>query len=626
MSVINNNTNIKPMVAQGATASTPSAPTSITNGQPNTVNNVPNSIAAQPVTTPIQIVGLVPVFPCCVTTTGCSFQSILIIQVVDVPLRTGGTASFNLYIGTGGPYTFSFTTTDSIATIQGIINAVLPTGVTCIVAGGLGAVYTITLNASGNFLNEYVSIQPVTNGDVLQGSTSSFTCYINSVSAIDAQAVFTLAFGPCSPYYRFQLQIQTTLFPSITINSPTTSYTVAQIEALINTSLTSAGITSTVIVVSGSLATNNAVLKIILNAPTGSGATWNGYSLELNPLSFFVCGVGYVVNNFTGGVNAQSKQLLIPSGSVCDCDCRYGLWTADMQPDDRDYTLPVFADLTCTDSYHNDINSFLFSYPGAYNPITSNDFTLTKLVNGTWTQVAVLNSSTYGTPIYQTCATTSTTASTVSNVGGYIINWNLVLSAFGEGMYQFNVTGVGYTTSSGPYCLVSPPFCLKTWTCFDADSTCKFEAKYLGGTFGSVTTQGSSWSLCCNGVAFQWADSIRFYAFFGYRTIEYQRDFVKYATGVINKVRDEAIEKYQLRTNLLPMWFHERFYAYALMADQLYVSDYNINNPDYNLKNFYVVADGNYIPVYNNWTRYMKVLDLDFKKGDQFVFRDRCCS
>ena len=80
-----------------------------------------------------------------------------------------------------------------------------------------------------------------------------------------------------------------------------------------------------------------------------------------------------------------------------------------------------------------------------------------------------------------------------------------------------------------------------------------------------------------------------------------------------------------LKTEKLPMWLHERFYAYGLMADQLYVSDYNINNPNYNYKHFWVVADGNYTPQYTNWSRYSKIQDLAFKEGDQFVFRDRCC-
>jgi hypothetical protein len=166
----------------------------------------------------------------------------------------------------------------------------------------------------------------------------------------------------------------------------------------------------------------------------------------------------------------------------------------------------------------------------------------------------------------------------------------------------------------------------------------KFEAYYSGGNFGSVTTQGQSWSMCCsqsatnpNGTStsctnpINWYDSIRFYGFFGYETAEYARDYIKYATGEIKKIRDEAIKSFSMKSSQMPSWFHERFYAYALMADQLYVSDYNLNNANYNYKFFYIMADSSYAPKYTNYSRYNKVNDIKFKEGVQYVFRDRCC-
>jgi hypothetical protein len=492
----------------------------------------------------------------------------------------------------------------------------------------------------------------------------------------------TLYGSPLSGYYTFQLVIGGVTYPAVNIPAGVNT-TVTAIEALINASIVSIGVTCTIVVTSGTLTPWSSFISIVatLIAPSGSGASYNGTT------------VGYIVSDlkiynvipFSGGIGTSNVS------NPCLCDCREGLFTSDQLPDDREYTLPVFADLSCDDSYHNDFNSWLLSFPGNLNPISNGFFKLKKLIGTTYTTVATLNNSTYGTPLSNVCGqvcnltlnsgtlivgntytivdylgdnftnvgassnangitfvatgttpTTWTNGSVLSssspctnvNYGGFILSWQAVLAAFGPGTYIFYVGG-GTTIDLPSYCLSSSPFCLKAFDCYACDSTVKFEANYDGGNFGSVTTQGQSWSLCCTqsgnvaqvsgSSSFPWADSIRFYGEFGYETAEFERDFVKYATGIINKVRDEAIKKFMLKTEKLPTWLHERFYAYGLMADQLYVSDYNINNPNYNYKHFWVVADGNYTPQYTNWSRYSKIQDLAFKEGDQFVFRDRCC-
>jgi len=139
--------------------------------------------------------------------------------------------------------------------------------------------------------------------------------------------------------------------------------------------------------------------------------------------------------------------------------------------------------------------------------------------------------------------------------------------------------------------------------------------KLLGGIY--ATTGGI--------FNFSWNDSIRFGGFFGQEQNEIQRDLIKFQNGSIYKIRDEIVRNYTVRTSQLPMWFHQRFYAYALMADTLWVSDYNNNNGSYNYKQFWVVADSNYTMKHTNFSRYPKVSGLKFKEGQQFVYRDRCC-
>ena len=147
-------------------------------------------------------------------------------------------------------------------------------------------------------------------------------------------------------------------------------------------------------------------------------------------------------------------------------------------------------------------------------------------------------------------------------------------------------------------------------------------------TWASDTTTGNGGTIIGADTAFplQWADSIRFLGFFGYETAEFERKYIKYQTGIVDKIRDEAIKSFSMKTSRMPNWFHERFLAYALQADHIYVSDYNRNNSSYNYKHFAVIADSGYSPKYTGYSRYSKVLDLKFKEEQQRIYRSRCCS
>lgn len=371
----------------------------------------------------------------------------------------------------------------------------------------------------------------------------------------------------------------------------------------------------------------------IISPPPGLGATGN-QALIITKVGTG-CGNVFKTFDISGGTDSSSDCV--------NCDCREGKYAADQIPDDRDFVLPVFADPTCTDSYHNDSNEWMIKYPGTYDPLANLDYQLQELLNGTWTKVASLTDNTYGIAYNNNFFTADGCNQKIDpgkctnvNYAGYKIDWNKVLTTFGEGTYRFYASG-GFTANQ-PYCFRTPPFCLKTWNCILTSGTIKFETINVGGTFGSVTTQGTSWSLCCtktitvnntamscsNGITLY--DSIRITGYFGYENPESQRDQIKYATGAIKKIRDEEVKTFMARTEQLPMWFHRRFYSYGRMSDYLYVSDYNLNNDSYEYKKFWIVSDGNYVIKHNNSTRYPKAIDFKFKEGQQFVFRDRCCS
>lgn len=140
-----------------------------------------------------------------------------------------------------------------------------------------------------------------------------------------------------------------------------------------------------------------------------------------------------------------------------------------------------------------------------------------------------------------------------------------------------------------------------------------------GGTPAGFTTTGS---LTPSPII--WHDSIRVGGEFGYENTDYERKSIKYQTGVVNKIRDEAILKHTWKSSSLPFWFHERFKVYGLMADTLLVSDYNMNNSDYNIKLYSVQGDSSYNPDYKNHPRETMV-KCEFKPAVQNLKRNRCC-
>lgn len=306
--------------------------------------------------------------------------------------------------------------------------------------------------------------------------------------------------------------------------------------------------------------------------------------------------------------------------SFSKCDCRE--WT-----DDEYYINPVFASTTDTDLLKNDHSMFLLEYPFFYlyqwsNPSLS-QFSLEEWDGTQWITTTNLDTNAYGTYY-------DFTSICIENWKGFNIDWRLVINAFGEGFYRFKAA---YTVGGNSAYLVSEPYCLKEWSCEGTDVTVRWETEISGGRIGSITNDQQLFVFCCftavkGGATIvtpvSWWDQIRVYAFFGRETTEYEKVQVEYANGEIVQVRNEAIQKFQYESALQPKWIHDRLKAYGIMADKLWVTDYNWNNSDYEIDKRMVVCDGGYAPEYNENTR-MSNVKVDFKEGFQNVIRDRCC-
>ena len=302
------------------------------------------------------------------------------------------------------------------------------------------------------------------------------------------------------------------------------------------------------------------------------------------------------------------------------CDCR------DWKDDDC-YINLVFGDSSGQyNPYKNDKSNFILEYPFLYQFQWSNPalsfFELEEWSGTNWFTTTTLNNDSFG--IYNGLGTMC-----IPNWSQFKIDWQKVIMQFGEGLYRFRVNNNIFGAGS---IYVSEPFCLKEWNCKDANKTVRWDATISGGRIGSITDDKRIFNLCCNKfindtttiTSQTWQDSVRVYGFFGKETTDYERVNIEYQNGEVIKIRDEAIQKFEYETALLPKYLHDRFKAYGIMADELYVSDYNWNNSDYEINTRRVVCDGAYAPEYDKHTRYSKATVV-FKEGFQNVIRDKCC-
>lgn len=273
---------------------------------------------------------------------------------------------------------------------------------------------------------------------------------------------------------------------------------------------------------------------------------------------------------------------------------------------------------TLTATYENDWNTFLLDY-SLYLPNPSGTilFKLQKYVSGAWVDSLTLNNDNNG-KFYD--------LESIPNHDGYTgygINWGAVLGNVGVGIYRFRVESTfGLLTS----CLVSPAFELRAWDCNRAKGTVKFE-NWLTGVIGEKRIDYQLYDLC----TMWWYDSIRVKGWFGYYKVpEYKEVLLEWGSpnhGKIQRVRDEAIQGFEYLSNYQKFEIHERFSVYGMMADELRVSDYNLNNSDYSIKRLLVVKDGGYEPEYidNKGQRRSKV-KMRFKRGVQGVIKSNCCT
>jgi len=299
--------------------------------------------------------------------------------------------------------------------------------------------------------------------------------------------------------------------------------------------------------------------------------------------------------------NICANQLLgfVPM-SLATLDCR----------DSLDFCNPVFAESSPSEDIYNDVNSFLFKMQTSGDTIT---FKLEKSSGeGGWVEIATLDDNTYGTfwdigdftdyPLY----------------AGYKIEWKEVFANHGAARYRFKVE----STIEGQNCeLFSECFCLKEYNCKAANKTIRIET-YFDGKIGSKDSDLEEFDVC----DLNWYDSIRVKGYFGNEAPEFEQENVKYANGEVNQIRDEQIRTYTANMILSPMYLFQRITRYGLMSNEIYLTDYNYNNPDLNLKQKAVIANEAPTPTYyNEQSNRLVSVEFTFKDRYETGIKSNCC-
>lgn len=326
---------------------------------------------------------------------------------------------------------------------------------------------------------------------------------------------------------------------------------------------------------------------------------------------------GTTISSTQGIRNIVPIQLLgfIPLVSCTLEECR--------QFNGKCYFNPVFGSLNVNGTtYENDLSTFFLD--DTLRRVTI--FTLQK-VNSfkVWEDVAVIGSTFPALFPYVTTYGTFYNYGTFATHPKYLgiqINWGYVLTNNGSGKYRLKVTSPAVVDTKPkpyPYCLVSEPFELFPWNCDRAHGTAKFEANQ-SGKIGSIDTDGVVFDIC----NIRLYDSIRQKGFFGYEKTGYDETMLEYQNGLMDRVRDEAIQRFDWVSEPMPKYIHDRFKSYGMMPDSLWVSDYNKNNADYNIKRKAIVKSAGYEPEYPKGSR-LSWVKTEFKEGIQGVIKSSAC-
>lgn len=221
-----------------------------------------------------------------------------------------------------------------------------------------------------------------------------------------------------------------------------------------------------------------------------------------------------------------------------------------------------------SEAYQNDKFSFL------YKLITSLD-TITLKLEKDNVKVATLNDNTLGT-YYPLGTWTAQTGQELYE--GFVIDWDTVLSTHGVGCYvvkaEKNILGV-------PTVEESKCFTLRTYNDSLANNSVSFQWLQNG-----LIKSGEFDYTDMN-----WTQYIRVKGQFGSWDPKLEKDSVLYSNYFQKQVQDEIVNTYTFNGEFMDNYVTKLLILDMMLADEIYVSDFNLYNHRDDYVNFQVRQD-----------------------------------
>lgn len=250
----------------------------------------------------------------------------------------------------------------------------------------------------------------------------------------------------------------------------------------------------------------------------------------------------------------------------------------------------VFADKNDSDSYKNDFNGFYFKRPTA-----NSDVIFTLLNVGTGLDY-VLDNDTYG-------AFKDFDTVIQPELSFVVVDWRKVLLALGTGAYrviqEVTVAGQSYTYTSNT-------FHLQNFSIAAADKTVRVEAEQ--------NAYFSKFDVDFKDTGFK--SSLRITGFFGRKEWEYTQTKLVRGNYQSENPNTRIDHVYQFQGNQLPSCIAEYLMNFLVVGTVVKISDYNKNNPSYELIEHEVDLIENSGTDYNSITR-KATFNLSFSDRDK---------
>lgn len=278
-------------------------------------------------------------------------------------------------------------------------------------------------------------------------------------------------------------------------------------------------------------------------------------------------------DNLKGFASMIVASVLVPQDT--------GLWEEVSRGDER-FCCPVnyvFGNLSAlTEDHQNDKTSVLFKRLISADTIT---YTLQQYTTS-WNDVATLNNNTLG--LYYDFGSLVNT-----NVKGYVLSWVEVLNAYGVGSYRIKIARSILGVSDTLYTQV---FALRNYSDDAADMTVRLDWIQNGNIIDDIDYYGC-----------QWYQSIRLPGFFGNEQLKKEEVNLKGENYTHYQIRSDITKQWTIEIGWIPRCIANLSIYNFAQADQIWITDYNRDNYDYNLIRQAVVFESIDETKYNHYNR-----------------------